>query len=221
MMKAIKILFGTVVVAAAIYVIVVLGIVRLVMPVGMVLSERQAAPTVATQPSYVVRVTAEGRTPIAGSGFLVRNDVVLTAYRNVKRVNRRTIQVEFMDGYKCEATIIKAHPFWDLALLRIKPVLYPEARPAMVPAAKGETVTVCGFPIGLRYGEVSGEVVGRRTRAQDIDSLFLVNNQALPGMVGGPVIDTNGDVVGIMYAANLYISVTDIDIVKRFLATEN
>ena len=222
MKKVLRFLFGTTIIVGLMVCVVILKL----------SSERSlsAQPTLSQQPGprvvenvpYAVKVNVKGLGS-RGSGALVRNDLVLTSYSIVrKRKNGEEIAVEFADGFKCSATIVKTDPVIGLALLRIKPVLYPNAAPSILKASKKDTVTIYGFTAGGISAAVIGKVVGYRMihRDRSLDT-FLVNNKSLPGMVGGPVIDESGDMVGILHGSWVYSNCTDLVTIKKFLSDVN
>jgi S1-C subfamily serine protease len=155
-----------------------------------------------------------------GSGVLVRNDLVLTNYRIIrKRKHGEEIIVEFADGFKRTASLVKTDPILDLALLRIKTVLYPCAAPALLRVTKRDAVTIYGFPAGGISAAVIGEVVAFRAILRDEPrGTFLVNNKSLPGMIGGPVLNESGDLVGVLHGSLVYSNCTDLVAIKKFLS---
>jgi S1-C subfamily serine protease len=143
-----------------------------------------------------------------GSGVVV-NDAgsVLTALHVV--ANATAIRLTFADGSKSTATIASSDPTTDIA------VLTPDAPPAtLVPATLGNPgamrigseAYVVGNPFGL-YGSLSSGVVSgldRSFQAPGADrvykGLIQVDAAINSGNSGGPLLDRNGRVVGIVTA---------------------
>jgi len=173
------------------------------------------------QPAFVVRVGVDGgmRGGEHGSGCLVRSDMVLTCH-HVIRDARATdkIIVEFKDGLRRPATVVKTDKLQDLALLRIEPVIIPAARPAKRAVIKNQDVTICGFPNNNEYDEVRGRVVDFRSPTRDgDDTLFVVSNRADSGMSGGPVLNMGGEVVGVLFGSLRFANCTGLEAIKTFL----
>ena len=143
-----------------------------------------------------------------GTGVVVTDaGEILTALHVV--ANAETITVRFADGTRAEATIASADQENDIA------VLQPDTLPAViVPAVLGnpaalqigsETFAV-GNPFGL-YGSLSNGVVSgleRSFRDPETDivhtGLIQIDAAVNPGNSGGPLLDRDGRVVGIVTA---------------------
>ena len=180
----------------------------------------QIGPRIVEKVQFAVKVSCRA---YRGSGTLIRGDLVLTSYGIIRRrKGGEAITVEFQDGFQRDASIVKTDPLLGLALLRIKTVLYPSVAPALLGAVKKDTVTIYGFPAGGISARVIGDVVAfrsvRRNRPHDT---FLVNNKCLPGMVGGPVLNESGDMVGILYGSLVYSNCTNLGTIKKFLRDVN
>ena len=143
-----------------------------------------------------------------GSGVVV-NDAgsVLTALHVV--ADATDIRLTFADGSKSTATVARSDPATDIA------VLTPDTPPAtIVPATLGNPgamrigseAYVVGNPFGL-YGSLSTGVVSGLDRSFQAPGgdrvyrgLIQVDAATNPGNSGGPLLDRNGRVVGIVTA---------------------
>jgi S1-C subfamily serine protease len=165
------------------------------------------------RPSLVL-IESEGADPDVrtddgqGTGVVVTDaGEILTALHVV--ANAETITVRFADGTRAEATIASADEENDIALLA------PDNLPAVVvPAVLGnpaalqigsETFAV-GNPFGL-YGSLSNGVVSGLERSfRDPETeilhtgLIQIDAAVNPGNSGGPLLDRDGRVVGIVTA---------------------
>ncbi|MDR7274801.1 S1C family serine protease [Catenuloplanes atrovinosus] len=150
----------------------------------------------------VVRITA-GRS--TGTGVLANADgTILTAHHVVDGAG--TITVTYADGSEAGASVARADPAMDIA------VLTPERLPeTLVPATLGgaagvgDPVVAIGNPLGLTASTTSGVVSGlERTldRGNDPDMAGLIQFDAAvnPGSSGGPLINDRAEVVGIVVA---------------------
>ncbi|ODV41646.1 serine protease [Cupriavidus sp. UYMMa02A] len=143
-----------------------------------------------------------------GSGVVVtESGLVLTSYHVVADAKR--VEVRFYDGQTSEASVLQAIPEKDLAVL--KPKSIPDDLPAATLGssrnlAPGAEVVAVGFPFGIgpsvSAGVVSG--LGRQfvspDNKQSLDNLIQFDAAANPGNSGGPLVNMDGEVVGIVTA---------------------
>lgn len=195
---------------------------------GLICSEGRVSehgPSI-NQPGFVTKVMAtSGNVTDTGSGVLVREDLVVTCYHVVRDAIKRgdpTIEVSVgPNGDLRTAKVERTDPGHDLALLRIPVVLNVPAQPGARPE-RGDSITVCGFPGGVYYSEIRGKVVGfsshsRKGRDNDI---MRVSRTTRGGMSGGPALNEDGELVGILFGSRAYSNITDIDAVRKFMSLE-
>jgi putative serine protease PepD len=150
-------------------------------------------------PSVAVIRTARGA---LGTGVIVAdNGTVLTANHVV--ADRSAVTVIFSDGTKSAATVASADPNSDVATLT--PATLPQP---VVPATLGGAVEVggqivaIGNPLGLTFSVSSGVVsaVGRTatTDGGKFSGLIQFDASVNPGSSGGPLLDAEGNVIGIV-----------------------
>jgi S1-C subfamily serine protease len=174
----------------------------------------------AEQPVNVVKIRVDhGNEADIGSGSLIRGDLVLTNNHVVRDYRAGdTIEVEFKTDLVRTGKIIKVDSKWDLAVIQIKPVLYPVVRPAAKAVIKGQTVNICGFPKGKEYGEKRGRVYNFRSpTSKDPSFLFTVNVKSISGMSGGPVFNDGGELVGVLFGSKVYSNCVGLQAIKQFL----
>lgn len=165
----------------------------------------------AVQPSIVyIQAKFEDETGKSSGGLgtgVIINDAadIVTSLHVVE--NASGIRVTFADGTHSEAFVISQTPEQDLAVLRA--VNLPELFvPAVLgnPGAMnvGDDVFVVGNPFGL-YSSLSAGVIsgfGRSFKPVGADitleGLIQFDAAANPGNSGGPLLDRNGRVVGIV-----------------------
>ncbi|QET05330.1 MULTISPECIES: trypsin-like peptidase domain-containing protein [Cupriavidus] len=143
-----------------------------------------------------------------GSGVVVtESGTVITNYHVV--AGARRLEVRFHDGYVAEATVVQAIPEKDLAI--VKPMSIPDDLPAATlgssrDLAPGSEVVAVGFPFGIGPSVSAGVVSGldREFISPDskvkLDKLIQFDAAANPGNSGGPLVNMNGEVVGIVTA---------------------
>ncbi len=143
-----------------------------------------------------------------GSGVVVtESGLVLTSYHVVADAKR--VEVRFHDGQTSEATVMQAIPEKDLALVRPKSI--PDDLPAATLGssrnlAPGSEVVAVGFPFGIGPSVSAGVVSGldrqfvSPDKKQSLDNLIQFDAAANPGNSGGPLVNMDGEVVGIVPA---------------------
>lgn len=150
-------------------------------------------------------VPASGRAaPSArtASGFVLRNtNLVLTNYHVVR--DQQQISLNLPNGQSYPGRIVATDPSRDLAL--IEAVGRPASAGGLAlalgtPIRSGETVHAIGYPLGgslsRRPSIVSGQVSSTVGVGDDI-SQFRTTAPINPGNSGGPILNQNGQVVGI------------------------
>lgn len=143
-----------------------------------------------------------------GSGVVVTdNGIILTNYHVIAGARRLT--VTFYDGHESEAWVLNVLPEKDLAVIRAKSL--PDDLPAATlgssrDLAPGDEVVAVGFPFGIGPSVSAGVVSGLNRKfvspenKQDLDDLIQFDAAANPGNSGGPLVNMNGEVVGIVTA---------------------
>jgi len=141
-----------------------------------------------------------------GSGVIIDEDgYIVTNEHVVSRASK--IKVRLSDGKDFEATIISSDPISDLAVLKINsptPLPYVKmgtSKDLMI----GETVVALGNPFGLENSVTTG-VLSAKNRTMTFSSQYgdikydgLIQTDALinPGNSGGPLINIDGELIGI------------------------
>jgi serine protease Do len=149
----------------------------------------------------------------SGSGVVWSADgLILT---NAHVVRGRSALVEWEDGRRARADVVRRDDERDLAALCVAPHggLVPAAVRSSAALAPGELVVAVGNPLGLTGAVTAGLV-------QRCNSRWVVADVRLePGNSGGPLVDARGRVVGInsMVAGRLALAVPS-DAVRAFLA---
>jgi putative serine protease PepD len=139
-----------------------------------------------------------------GTGFIVAdNGTILTANHVI--AGGGPITVTFADGTTSAATVAAANPSLDVATLT--PARLPQV---VVPATLGggadvgAEVVAVGNPLGLT-DSVSAGVISGEDRTADTDNgkfsgLIQFDAAVNPGSSGGPLLDAQGVVIGIVLA---------------------
>src|SRR5574340_1190241 len=141
-----------------------------------------------------------------GSGVIIDEDCyIVTNEHVVSRASK--IKVRLSDGRDFEASMISSDPISDLAVLKINsptPLPYVKmgtSKDLMI----GEPVIALGNPFGLENSVTTG-VLSAKNRTITFNSEYgeikydgLIQTDALinPGNSGGPLINADGELIGI------------------------
>ncbi|MCW7754541.1 DegQ family serine endoprotease [Desulfobotulus sp. H1] len=142
----------------------------------------------------------EHRRQSLGSGFLISEDGYIVTNNHVIE-GADKVQVKLKDGEEYDAEIIGRDPKTDLALIRIHAErTFPFISMGDSDALKvGEWVLAIGSPFGLEQTVTAGIVSakGRVIGPGPFEDFIQTDASINPGNSGGPLINLDGDVVGI------------------------
>lgn len=165
----------------------------------------------------VVKRTLPGVAEIAtprgkGTGFVIDSRGLLLTNRHV--VGRfPEVDVKFNDGRTLRAKVIGKTADLDVALLEIQnnqsKTKY-SALPLCIKktATVGEDIIVIGNPLGLQSTTTRGIISG--VRNEDGSTMLQIDAPVNPGNSGGPIVNYNGEVLGIVTAKMVALGVEGI-----------
>jgi serine protease Do len=154
-----------------------------------------------------------GQQEATGSGFIVStNGVIFTNDHVVEGASK--VEVTLPDGRSFDATVTDTDPSRDFAVLKIDATDLPTVTLGRSSALQlGQSVVAIGYALGLEGGPtVTSGIISsleRTVQAQDPNTSggvrtyrnILQTSAAInPGNSGGPLVDLNGDVIGISTA---------------------
>jgi S1-C subfamily serine protease len=152
----------------------------------------------------VVQITGigpDGRPAGGGSGFIISSDgFVITNHHVINRTEQ--VSVTLQDGRAMGAKIIGADPATDVAVLQVhaeglRRLSFGNSAALQV----GQIAIAVGNPFGFQYTVTTGVVsaLGRTLRSESgrlIDDVIQTDAALNPGNSGGPLLDSNGKVIG-------------------------
>ncbi|MGD9720959.1 MAG: transglutaminase family protein [Pirellulales bacterium] len=153
----------------------------------------------------VVTITSasrDGSRDNIGTGFIIAADgLVATNYHVIGE--GRGVRVQLADGRRFDVTAIHAFDRQlDLAVLRIDAHDLPALELGDTDLVKqGQNVVALGNPAGLKYSVVAGVVSAVRTI--DERPMIQVAIPIEPGNSGGPLVDLEGRVLGVLSMKSL------------------
>jgi S1-C subfamily serine protease len=143
-----------------------------------------------------------------GSGVVILdNGTILTNLHVVAGAER--LSVTFHDGLESDAVVVGLHPKNDLAVIRAQKIpddLPPATMGVAARLRPGDEVVAVGFPFGIGPSVSSGVVSGlnrswRSSKGKNLlGGLIQFDAAANPGNSGGPLINMEGELVGIVTA---------------------
>lgn len=154
----------------------------------------------AAAPGYACRVVVRSSNGVSyGSGVLVkvtaRKGYVLTCHHVMARSG--DARVVFLNLAPASAKVIKTDPAHDLALLEIS---RPDSQPSRISAqAPFGLLTVGGFGHDGRWRVVTGPIVRYATPLGAKTASVVLRGAVRRGDSGGPVTNSRGELVGIVW----------------------
>src|SRR5882757_345697 len=148
--------------------------------------------------------TSQGRLRPAGSGsgFIFSSDGLIFTNNHVVH-GAEKIMVSLLNENEIEATLIGKDPDTDLAILKIYSEGYSVSKLGNAEALQiGQLVIAIGNPLGYQHTVTTGVVsaLERTLRSQNgmlVDNVIQSDAALNPGNSGGPMITTDGEVVGV------------------------
>lgn len=143
-----------------------------------------------------------------GSGFIISTDGYLITNNHVV-AGAGSLEIGLPDGREFDATLIGCDPATDIAVLKIyadglKAIRFADSNELQV----GQIAIAVGNPYGFQYSLTAGVVsaLGRTLRSESgrlIDDVIQTDAALNPGNSGGPLVNSNGDVIGVNTAVIL------------------
>jgi serine protease Do len=142
----------------------------------------------------------------AGTGFVISPDGVIVTNKHVVADANGKIEVEFPDGTKQAAELLGRAPEYDLAVIKVdgKNLKYVKLG-ASDAIQVGDQVVAVGNALALQGGlsvtqgiiSGKGRVVPEDETGQVLYDMLQTDAAINPGNSGGPLLNANGEVIGI------------------------
>jgi S1-C subfamily serine protease/regulator of sirC expression with transglutaminase-like and TPR domain len=152
--------------------------------------------------AVITSPSRDGRRDALGSGFVISPEgLIATNYHVIGE--GRGVRVQLADGRQFEATAVHAFDRQlDLALVKIDAKdLQPLALGDSDAVKQGQSVLALGSPLGFKNSVVAGLV----SSVREIDGRKMIQLAIPiePGNSGGPLVDMQGNVLGILTMKSL------------------
>lgn len=164
-------------------------------------------PPIENPPAGEIEENFHEKYTAVGTGVVIDDQGTILTNLHVARAAQR-LRVEFYDGTEADARIVGARPELDLAIImpnRLPDDLQPATLGASADLRPGDEVVAIGFPFGIGPSASAGVVSGLlRIFEQEgqpaMRNMIQFDAAANPGNSGGPLINADGEVVGIVTA---------------------
>jgi S1-C subfamily serine protease len=167
------------------------------------------APSIVHVRGYATEAGADGEeaSPAnSGTGVVIVDTGIILTNLHVVRGAKR-VRVTFADGLEADAEVTGERPEHDLAVLQAK-VIPDDLMSAVMRSTSGlkpgDEVVAVGFPFGIGPSTSAGVISGlqREYRSKEgeriLTNLIQFDAAVNPGNSGGPLVTTEGEVIGIV-----------------------
>ncbi|KIL41082.1 hypothetical protein SD70_09820 [Gordoniibacillus kamchatkensis] len=145
----------------------------------------------------------DSATESVGTGFIIHRDGYILTSEHVVH-DAESIQVKLHSGSKYPAQLVWSDPTRDIAVLRIHAgkALRPLPLGSSAATKVGEMVISVGNPLGLEHTITTGVVSAKNRQMSSIrnkkvyEDILQTDCAINPGNSGGPVINLNGQAIG-------------------------
>ena len=143
----------------------------------------------------------------AGTGFVVKQDGLILTNKHVVDVQGAEYTVILNDGRKFPARVMARDPIQDLAIIKIETAGLATVKLANSDTLEvGQTVIAIGNALGQFSNSVSKGIISGLSRSitasagnssEKLDKVIQTDAAINPGNSGGPLINLNGEVIGV------------------------
>jgi len=188
-----------------------------ILPVAPVDPAVVLTPGIVQAKASIVKVTGDARScsrRIEGSGFVYADGRIMTNAHVVAGVRNPSVQIGGV-GPSLPATVVVYDPRVDVAILLVKGLHAPTLIFSQ-PLATAASAVVAGYPQDGPYTTTAARIRGEEHARgpdiyQDADvtrDIYAIRGEVQPGNSGGPLLDTNGAVAGVVFGKAVNDSTT-------------
>ncbi|MGE5398679.1 MAG: S1C family serine protease [Chitinophagales bacterium] len=176
-----------------------------------------------TKPGIICVLSDEEGGSSIGTGFLISPEGYALTNAHVVSDNKQ-VGIKLANGETFTADVMASNQNEDLALLKLPVKNLPTLRLGSGKVTEGEQVMAIGAPYGLDYTVTRGIVstVNRELYGKRVIQTDAALN---PGNSGGPLINANGEVIGIntaiVYSSNGLGFAIPVQRINSFLTKEH
>lgn len=179
-----------------------------ILPVAPVDPAVVLTPGIVRAKASMVKVTGDAKScsrRIEGSGFVFADGRIMTNAHVVAGVRNPSVQIGGV-GPSLPATVVVYDPRVDIAVLLVNG-LHAPILTFSAPLATAASAVVAGFPQDGPYTTTAARIRGEEHARgpdiyQDADvtrDIYAIRGEVEPGNSGGPLLDTNGAVAGVVF----------------------
>lgn len=147
----------------------------------------------------------------SGSGVIVSADGLALTNYHVVYGNETTLKAVLSDGTVCALSVLHLDKITDLAIVKIDTdkTLTPVTWADSSKAKAGQSIAVCGNPLGLGFSVAFGKIGHPNRDLGEVAGNFIqIDTSVNPGNSGGGLFDAAGNLIGIV---NAKASGTNVD----------
>jgi S1-C subfamily serine protease len=179
-----------------------------ILPVAPVDPAVVLTPGIVQAKASIVKVIGDAKScsrRIEGSGFVFADGRIMTNAHVLAGVRNPSVQVGGV-GPSLPATVVVYDPRVDVAVLLVKG-LHAPVLTFSAPLPTAANAVVAGFPQDGPYTTTAARIRGEEHARgpdiyQDADvtrDIYAIRGEVQPGNSGGPLLDTNGAVAGVVF----------------------
>ncbi len=147
----------------------------------------------------------------SGSGVIISEDGLAVTNYHVVYGNETTLKAVLSDGTVCSLSVLHLDKITDLAVVKINTTkkLTPATWANSDNAKSGQSIAVCGNPLGLGFSVSFGKIGHPNRDLGEVAGNFIqLDTSVNPGNSGGGLYDAAGNLLGII---NSKASGTNVD----------
>lgn len=161
--------------------------------------------------SAAIRVYRNSESIGSGSAVILSEDGIAVTNYHVAYGHEDALKAELCDGTRCDVEVLHLDKISDIAVIKIKSSkkLTKATLGDSETAKAGQSVAVCGNPLGLEFSVSFGKISHPdRDLGEAAGNYLQLDASVNPGNSGGGVFDAAGNFIGIVYAK---ATGTDVD----------